>query len=382
MTKLRQAQLGVIFKQEQGMVLIDSVSPHSPAFRAGLRPNDIVVAVENRSVQTVPQVAKFIKSISAANITLRIERLVETYVLKQKHMEESEPKVVNITPEISEEPELMQTEQDSFVLVDSVKDTRKRVPKIIPTNENMSKFAQTIGNFSLRKRKTSVSETASTKNTPTSSNPGTPQHGSSIKPHPVQVNVMSKKNSICELPEIVRTDLDTACSEILTTTEIYKSRELPFSTVLQFNDDFQFALKDGLKYLNVNVWATLADEKDLLLGYTNIPISHVLGECCNSFLGHYMRCYSFLPPNNIIPNNQTHPLLSHSGFEHVFCYGDILLSFVWTHEEDIELKRKMSPVNSEADVKLVDTEGSLQHDFIRTQFHRTTHCDFCSKKVK
>ncbi|XP_018569402.1 PDZ domain-containing protein 8 [Anoplophora glabripennis] len=381
MTKLRQAQLGVIFRQEQGMVLVDSVSPHSTAFRAGLRPNDIVVAVENRCVQTVPQVAKFIKSISAANITLKVERLVENYVLRQKHYEESESKIVSTTPEVPEEPELTQTEQDSFVLVDTVKDTRKRVPKIIPTNENMSKFAQTIGNFSLRKRKTSVSETASAKNTPTSSSPGTPQHVSSVKPHTIQANVLSKKNSICELPEIVRTDLDSTNTEILTCIEIFKSKELTFSTVLQFNDDFQFTLKDGLKYLNVNVWATLTDEKDLLLGYTNIPISHILSECCNSFLGHYLRCYSFLPPNNIVPNNQTHPLLSHSGFEHVFCYGDILLSFIWTHEEDIELKRKMSPVSSEVDVKKVNTEGSLQHDFIRTQFHRTTHCDFCSKKI-
>ncbi|KAJ8927760.1 hypothetical protein NQ314_019764 [Rhamnusium bicolor] len=379
MTKLRQAQLGVIFKQEQGLVLVDSVASHSTAFRSGLRPNDIVVAVENRSVQTVPQVAKFIKSVNSANITLKVERLAENYVLKSKFTEETEVKVMSPNPEPIEEPELTQTEQDSFVLVDSVKDTRKRVPKIIPTNENMSKFAQTIGNFSLRKRKTSLSDTGSAKNTPTSSNPGTPQHGSNVKQHTIPINLTSKKNSICELPEIVRTDLDN--TEILTLVEIHKSKELPVCTVLQFNEDFQFSLKDGLKYLNINVWATLTDEKDLLLGYTNIPMSHVLGECCNSFLGHYTRCYSFLPPNNIIPNNQTHPLLSHSGFEHVFCYGDVLLSFVWTHDEDIELKRKVSPVNLETDNKVMDEEGSMQHDFIRTQFHRTTHCDFCSKKI-
>lgn len=122
------------------------------------------------------------------------------------------------------------------------------------------------------------------------------------------------------------------------------------------------------------------NDKDTLLGYTNIPLSHILSECCNSFLGHYMRCYSFLPPNSIAPNKETHPLLTHSGFEHVFCYGDVLLSFVWTHDEDIELKRKMSAVNIESDNKL-EIGNNVQHDFIRTQFHRTTHCDFCSKKV-
>lgn len=163
--------------------------------------------------------------------------------------------------------------------------------------------------------------------------------------------------------------------------QVHKSRDLPISTVLQFNEDFQLSLKDTQKYLNINVWATIENDKDILLGYTNIPLSHILSECCNSFLGHYMRCYSFLPPNNVVPNNQTHPLLSHSGFEHVFCYGDVLLAFIWTHDDDIELKRKMSAVNIENDTKLDDPSNSIQHDFIRTQFHRTTHCDFCSKKV-
>ncbi|KAJ8977988.1 hypothetical protein NQ317_004532 [Molorchus minor] len=375
MTKLRQAQLGVIFKQELGLVLVDSVAPHSTAFRSGLRPNDIVLSVENRLVQTVPQVAKFIKSISAATITLRIERLAENYVLKSRPTEETDTNKLNNT-EVGEEPELMQTEQDSFVIVDNVKDTRKRVTKIIPTNENMSKLAQTIGNFSLRKRKTSTSEAGSTKSTPTSSNPSTPQHIPGAK-QLTQSSLASKKNSICELPEI-----DHVSNETLNTIEVHKSKELPVCSVLQLNDDFQFNLKDSLKYLNMNVWATTPDDKETLLGYTNIPLSHILGECCNSFLGHYTRCYSFLPPNNLVPNNQTHPLLSHSGFEHVFCYGDVLLSFVWTHEDDIELKRKVSPDSIEVEQKTVDgDEGGNQHDFLRTQFHRTTHCDFCSKKT-
>lgn len=96
-----------------------------------------------------------------------------------------------------------------------------------------------------------------------------------------------------------------------------------------------------------------------------------------------MRCYSFLPPNNTLPNNQTHPLLLHSGFEHVFCYGDVLLAFVWMHDDDIELKRKLSETNLPTDnVKSLDPTSGMQHDFVRTQFHRTTHCDFCSKKVR
>ncbi|KAJ3664757.1 hypothetical protein Zmor_000302 [Zophobas morio] len=79
--------------------------------------------------------------------------------------------------------------------------------------------------------------------------------------------------------------------------------------------------------------------------------------------------------------SQTHPLMSHSGFEHVFCYGDVLLSFIWSHEDEVELKRKNSTDILNVDIEQIATSTSLKHDFIRTQFHRTTHCDFCSKKI-
>ncbi|CAH1154690.1 unnamed protein product [Phaedon cochleariae] len=374
-TKSRQAPLGAIFKQEQGLVLVESVSPHSSAYKSGLRTNDIVLTVENRNVQTAAQVTKFIKSMASVNVTLKVERSVENYLWKSRLNEDTEVRVTCPTPEATEETELIQTEQDSFVLVETAKDTKKRVPKMIPTNENMAKLAQTIGNFSLRKRKTSLSETGSAKNTPASSGPGTPQH--SI----VKQQTPTKRGTICEFPEIMRNDSVNSVPETSSSEkfQLHRSKELPNTTVLQFNEDFQFNLKDSLKYLNINVWATLADEKDVLLGYTNIPISHILAECCNSFLGHYMRRYSFLPPNNITPNNQTHPLLLHSGFEHVFCYGDVLLAFAWTHDEEIELKRKTSAVEL-GHVTIVSANTS-QHDFVRTQFHRTTHCDFCTKKI-
>lgn len=73
--------------------------------------------------------------------------------------------------------------------------------------------------------------------------------------------------------------------------------------------------------------------------------------------------------------------MSHSGFEHVFCYGDILVSFLWNHDDVLELKNKeetRSDLDAESDPKPLIVN---KHDFVRTQFHRTTHCDFCSKKI-
>lgn len=174
----------------------------------------------------------------------------------------------------------------------------------------------------------------------------------------------------------------------------FAGKELPADTLLQFDDDFRFAIREGAKYININAWATFSDSGDVLLGYLNVPLSHVASECSLSVLGHHSRRYSFLPPGKpiiilliklvwwyflgITSTATAHPLRAHSGFEHVFCFGDILLTFAWTPIEGLETKRKTSAaIDSKTD--LPGTKN--KHDFIRTQFHGTTHCDFCSKKV-
>lgn len=73
---------------------------------------------------------------------------------------------------------------------------------------------------------------------------------------------------------------------------------MPADTLLQFDDDFRFAIREGAKYININAWATFSDSGDVLLGYLNVPLSHVASECSLSVLGHHSRRYSFLPPGN------------------------------------------------------------------------------------
>lgn len=393
-TRLRQAQLGVIFKQEQGSVIIDSLSPHYAGARSGLKTGDVVLAIESKNVTTVQQISKLMKSLSNSCITFRVERVVDNYVIKGKDIDKKEIKTQSLPPEeIAEDTEINQAEQDSFVMVDKPKaaeesvdlkkakhipnfKTPEKIPRLITGSENVSKIAQTIGSFSLRKRKPSTdrSYSESTKTTPNTSVPSTPQH---TKQH---CTLSDKKQSIPEVPEIVRTDSESLDSEILSTViETHKGQEKPLESVIQFQNEFLFNLKEGYKYLNVNVWGTRLNDSDILLGYANIPLAHVLYECCSSMLGYYIKSYSFLPPNNVIPNSQSHPLITHSGFEHVFCYGDILLSFVWSHEGPPEVKQKQSnPVSEATSLK---QSSSFEHDFVRTQFQRTTHCDFCGKKI-
>ncbi|XP_066255408.1 PDZ domain-containing protein 8 [Euwallacea similis] len=360
MTKLKQVQLGVIFRQDGGVVVVDSVTINSCAYHAGLRASDVVISVENKLVTLVPQVAKYMKSVAGSNVTLRVERVVDNYVAKWKLTEEKEL-AVSLALDVKcddSETELTQAEQESFVIVDVKKDERKpRSPKMMSTNENMAKIAQTISSFSLRKRKGG------------GGSPGAAQKSRAPS---------SKKNSVCDLPEIVRTEVDSMESEqIFSQIEIFQGKILPVDNLLHFDDEFRFPIREGVKYININAWAIQANTPDVLLGYLNVPLNYVTSECSVSVLGHHSRRYSFLPPG-VTTSATTHPLLAHSGFEHVFCFGDALLSFVWTPLECSESRRKTSTAT---DAKTDVTGTKSKHDFLRTQFHGTTHCDFCSKKI-
>lgn len=80
-------------------------------------------------------------------------------------------------------------------------------------------------------------------------------------------------------------------------------------------------------------------------------------------------------------------LHGYSGFDPSLCFGDILLSYVWSSNSsnqnnttDSVKKGNEEPAKSQT-IVTDDTVIKKPHDFIRTHFHRATHCDFCTKKV-
>lgn len=56
--------------------------------------------MENKLVSTVPQVAKYMKSVSGSNVTLRVERVVENYVAKWKLNEAHKELAVSLASEV------------------------------------------------------------------------------------------------------------------------------------------------------------------------------------------------------------------------------------------------------------------------------------------
>lgn len=321
-TKSRQQPLGVVFKQEQidsklSIVTVETIVPHSPAADSGLCPGDNLLAVDTKPVNSMAQVAKIVKSIQSSSFSVRIRRVVKNYIFTSKQgllipkteslsksesaddLDDIDDKKSDV--DISKKPK-------SIVNIESRFKNSDKIPKILSSsNENVSKIAQTIGNFSLRKRKQSSersSNDGSSKSTPTASNANTPQH---TKYSTTSAIIFPKKmidKTISE--DIISVNSETASPEIeyknlLDLTECYEGPVQDLESVLTFNDEHSFNLKETDKYLNINVWGKTKQNEEVLLGYNNIPLLQVLNECCNSMLGHYISSYQFLPPDNIPP---------------------------------------------------------------------------------
>ena len=79
-------------------------------------------------------------------------------------------------------------------------------------------------------------------------------------------------------------------------------------------------------------------------------------------------------------------LQGYSGFDPTLCFGDILLSYVW--ESSYPNRHLTGDLGKKESTEAAKTQPTLSeemtnkkmHDFIRTHFHRATHCDFCTKK--
>lgn len=135
-------------------------------------------------------------------------------------------------------------------------------------------------------------------------------------------------------------------------------------------------------FLNVNVFGRSSKGDNLLLGFVNIPIDNVLAECSESNL-NYIEKYMLNPPE--APELSNHSLSSQSGFCSSICYGDICIGFNWNQDvgkEKLDVGKSQVKTNTGSQEKLeAEVVETKKHDFIRTQFNRSTHCDFCGKKI-
>lgn len=59
MLPVATGSLGLVCCQGVGVVVVDTVVPMSPAYRADLRRDDVVLAIDNKPIYNVAQVSNF-----------------------------------------------------------------------------------------------------------------------------------------------------------------------------------------------------------------------------------------------------------------------------------------------------------------------------------
>ncbi|XP_049279719.1 PDZ domain-containing protein 8 [Anopheles funestus] len=384
--KAKNQQIGIVFKQTEQTVLIDAVIPNTPASKAELRRGDVLLSIQGKRVTNISQVPKVIKTLNRPMFVLRIERLVPGQIKNDGLLEDYEADFEEIDPNLN----------ITFV---------KNVEAVQIGSSSTSGTVLRERKLVRRNSKDNSGGESSHSNTP-----GTT---------PVKKVAIAGRDSI--IPGMESTPRGSF-SEPATggkpkaNVDCYpqhSSVDAEFNSFIRLDDPCTFQLMEKYSYLNLSVFGK-NNEENRLLGYLNIPINSILVECNESHLGHHLKKYPLLPPEAIDVSN--HALSMQSGFDQNYCYGDVLLSFVWngsalacstaTPSKVIggeNKKQRLITISRGSADKLDDdrTDGFLevksptptstqlppqvqpqqQHDFIRTHFHRTTQCDYCGKKI-
>ncbi|XP_053657999.1 PDZ domain-containing protein 8 [Anopheles marshallii] len=387
--KAKNQQIGIVFKQSEQTVLIDAVIPNTPASKAELRRGDVLLSIQGKRVTNISQVPKVIKTLNRPMFVLRIERLVPGQIKNDGLMEDYEEAFEEIDPNLN--ITFVKNMEAVQIGSSSTSGTVLRERKLVRRNSKdnsggESSHSNTPGTTPVKKAMTIAGRDSiipGMESTPRGSfsDPATGGGG--------------KQKAIVDCyPQ-------------------HSSVDAEFNSFIRLDDPCTFQLMEKYSYLNLSVFGK-NNEENRLLGYLNIPINSILVECNESHLGHHLKKYPLLPPEAIDVSN--HALSMQSGFDQNYCYGDVLLSFVWngsalacSSATPIKVisgenkKQRLITISRGSADKLDDdrTDGLLevkapsatctqlpaqvqpqqQHDFIRTHFHRTTQCDYCGKKI-
>ncbi|KAH6937254.1 hypothetical protein HPB50_026208 [Hyalomma asiaticum] len=112
-----------------------------------------------------------------------------------------------------------------------------------------------------------------------------------------------------------------------------------------FLESFSFEVKNHYRFINVGVWSkgqiiSLQGVKkprvDTMLGYTAIPVSHVLEECLKTTEGYHGEVVKLLCPHFTRVPKDFHKYATLSGFDPRHCYGDITLRFLFKGEYKVK----------------------------------------------
>ncbi|XP_018398881.1 PREDICTED: PDZ domain-containing protein 8 isoform X2 [Cyphomyrmex costatus] len=378
-SKTGSQQLGVVFKQEivpeigQMCVLVETIVSGSPAAIAEMRKGDILVAVDSKKVSNMNQVAKFVKSAVQRRFIIRVERRYSKADSNERGQKTDNERMLFAERKTSKSDSVSKLDSPSMEDAGKIKfETQIKFSDLRDSDTDLTDTrSETNKLFKRRKSSIQTEEIAHTPDT-------TPSRRISM----ISTSSASSSNVQFYLP-----DDNSSTNNI---ADLYhNTKEKPYASLITFEETKSFRVDSELQYLNVGVWGRVksGETPPRLLGYINAPVKLILSQCCTSTTGHYLKCHALLPPDSASLATSYVRLQGYSGFDPTLCYGDILLSYVWESCRPSDLTvndfgkkenaetAKIQPIASE------EVTDRKMHDFIRTHFHRATHCDFCTKKI-
>ncbi|XP_012252778.2 PDZ domain-containing protein 8 isoform X2 [Athalia rosae] len=390
-SKTSHQQLGVVFKQDiipeigSNCVLVETIVSGSPAAIAEMRRGDILIAVEGKKVVNMNQVAKLVKSAAQRRFIIRVERKYTATDWEKQNSMKSETERILLDKAVDKKSvksensktDGLSTEKNTVDGKNSKFDTPIKFSELRDMDFEPLDLSD---NGKLSKRRESG----------TNSNgdiPQTPSCPESPSRRISTISTVSNQSLITSISQMYSTDDNNLhnMSDLY-----YTTKEKSIASLISFDETRSFQIESDLQYLNLGVWARVrgGEIPPLLLGYINAPVKLILAHCSVSTIGHYLKCYALLPPDTGCITNSNLKLQGYSGFDPTLCYGDVLLSFTWNviagqnNFNGGETSKKENPeVAKVPHMPNNENPDKKSHDFIRTHFHRATHCDFCTKKI-
>ena len=381
-SKVGSQQLGVVFKQELApeighlCVLVETIVAGSPAAIAEMRKGDVLVAVDGKKVSNMNQVAKFVKGAVQRRFIIRVERKYSKVDLEKQINMKLESEKISAEKGADRKPlkSDFTSRGDTPNAEDSGRIKFESQIKFSDLRDSENEISDKLdmGSKFFRRRKSSAHLGDDYTQTPDS----TPSRKISTAS---SQSIMSSGSQFCFT--------DDMC--VVNITDLYHTtKEREYASLITFEETRNFQIDSELQYLNIGVWGRVrGDLSAKLLGYINVPMKLILAQCYTSSTGHYLKCHALVPPDSPSSTTVHAKLQGYSGFDSTLCYGDILLSYVW--ESSYPNRDVVSDAGKKETTETAKAQPALSeeiadkktHDFIRTHFHRATHCDFCTKKI-
>ncbi|XP_047495442.1 PDZ domain-containing protein 8-like isoform X3 [Penaeus chinensis] len=387
----------LLHNADEGVQMVESVTQCSPAHAAGLKKNDILLAVNGTYLHSGHQAAKLFTTNNingdSNSILLRVKRLIlpesKKMVAEQRAVGSDGATTVvgeDTTGEISgsgrstpdsshnSSPELKRKLLDLHTLTVDSKPTvpgqdkspvaasvNKTVPRpVIGVGPDKSP-GPGVGGQSFGLSQSGVEKPPSNQ----SSKAGTPTSPDSL----MGLSNLEKRGG--------RRYMGKSKTHL-------KSIQTPFvdgNREPMFESDFEFWLEEENKYLSIAIWSrnitsvkpdedfgfkdnkdkakTKENEKDrrkqkesekakareevlagltedTLVGYSNLPLISLIPETTLNTQGHVTKILTLNPPHPKCPEMISDSLLAHKGFDMKLCYGDVMLSLTYQPQDRCE----------------------------------------------